>query len=122
MKNNHDFDYMIEETLPELEGIFREILVALSNMDRIRFLKYMNRVGRITPKELKKEFFLEDCTITHHLNMLRRSGIILNDGRTGRHIYYRMNKNFLKNFMKDFFTYIGMSQLRSLNMELNHAE
>ena len=104
----HAYDYITDEIMEDLEFIFREIFLALSNPDRIRFLKYINRKGAITPKELKANFFLENCTVTHHLNILRKTGLVINEGRTGRCIYYRINQNFLGGFVEDFFSYIGL--------------
>ena len=104
------YEYIANETLPELEGVFKDVLKALSNEDRIRFLKIIISGGPITPTDLKQDhnFFLEQCTITHHLTMLKRAGIVMNDGKQGRNILYRVNKVFLQNFILDLFSYIGV--------------
>lgn len=68
---------------------FQRTFKALSDPNRREILNLL-KDGPMTAGEIVEHFQVSGATISHHLNMLRESGLILDD-RQGKYIYYELN-------------------------------
>lgn len=68
---------------------------ALGNEERIQILKLLRESKELCAQEVEKNFYLEQSTTSHHLNTLRRAGIV-NIRKSGRNIFYSLNLENLK--------------------------
>ncbi len=79
----------------------------LSNQDRMLMLSMMIKKERVTPTEIGKAIFLEQPSITHHLNLMKKHGLILKSEKVGRNIYYSVNRDKIKLLLDVFWGEIG---------------
>ena len=68
---------------------FQRTFKALSDPNRREILNLL-KDGPMTAGEIVEHFQVSGATISHHLNMLKESGLILDD-RQGKYIYYELN-------------------------------
>ena len=68
---------------------FQRTFKALSDPSRREILNLL-KDGPMTAGEIVEHFQVSGATISHHLNMLKESGLILDD-RQGKYIYYELN-------------------------------
>ena len=68
---------------------FQRTFKALSDPNRREILNLL-KDGPMTAVEIVEHFQVSGATISHHLNMLKESGLILDD-RQGKYIYYELN-------------------------------
>jgi ArsR family transcriptional regulator len=78
-----------------------KFLRALASEERLAILEDLEQNGEINASKVENKFFMEQSTASHHLNVLYKAGII-EPRKTGRNIYYRLNKDSLQNFYGDF--------------------
>lgn len=78
---------------PEL-GPVVAICRALGEASRFSMLQLIARAGELCSCEVEQHFQLSQPTISHHLKLLRRAGLILGE-RRGTWIYYRVDPNGL---------------------------
>ena len=64
---------------------------ALANEERLKIIGLLIQYKELCAQDVQKHFYLEQSTTSHHLNTLRRVGIIQASKR-GRNIYYSMNR------------------------------
>jgi len=65
------------------------VFKALSDPSRRKILK-MLKEGNLTAGEIAEQFEMSKPSISHHLNQLKRAGLIL-DERQGQNICYSLN-------------------------------
>ncbi len=70
---------------------------ALSDATRREILK-MLREGDLTAGEIAAKFDISKPSISHHLNILKNAGLVL-DERKGQYIYYSLNTSVLDEVM-----------------------
>ncbi len=68
---------------------FQRTFKALSDPHRREILNLL-KDGPLTAGEIVEHFQVSGATISHHLNILKESGLILDD-RQGKYIYYELN-------------------------------
>lgn len=68
---------------------FQRTFKALSDPNR-REILHLLKDGPMTAGEIAEHFQVSGATISHHLNTLKESGLILDD-RQGKYIYYELN-------------------------------
>lgn len=82
---------------------------ALANEERLDIIKKLHNEGELCASDIEKSFFMEQSTTSHHLNYLKKVGI-LESRKQGRNIFYKMNKdnvvNLYKEFLEDYFKII----------------
>jgi len=73
---------------------------ALSDETRQSILKMLER-GQMCVCEIVKAFDVSQPTISHHLDILKRVGLIESE-RKGQNIYYSLNRDWFKECCCDF--------------------
>ncbi len=68
----------------------REMLMALSDPARQDLVQVLAR-GELNVGDIAQQVTLSRPTVSHHLNILRRSGL-LRSRKQGREVYYRLDK------------------------------
>ena len=75
-------------------------LRALSHADRLRvFFLIVKARGEIRPEELKRASGLSGPTLSRHLDVLRRSGLLASR-REGRFIHYSMRRELVSDLVR----------------------
>ena len=74
---------------------------ALANEERIEIIKLLKKNEEMAAQEVERHFYLEQSTTSHHLNTLRRVGI-LEARKEGRNVYYSVNEGSLKEILDRF--------------------
>jgi DNA-binding transcriptional ArsR family regulator len=69
----------------------REMLMALADPARQDLVQLLAR-GELNVGQIAERVTLSRPTVSHHLNVLRRSGL-LRSRKQGREVYYRLNKD-----------------------------
>jgi DNA-binding transcriptional ArsR family regulator len=76
----------------EAEPVHVEALKALAHLDRLRLFFFLVQAGREVPAgEIQSALDLPGPTLSHHLNLLRRAGLI-QSRREARFIYYSIQR------------------------------
>jgi len=81
--------------------LYVKFLRALASTERLGILEELELNGKINATEVKKKFFMEQSTASHHLNVLYKAGII-EPRKNGRNIFYRLKPNSLQDFYGNF--------------------
>lgn len=76
-----------------------ELLRALSDKTRQEIIMIFAAKKEARASDIAKRFTLSRPTISHHLNLMRRSGL-LNARKEGKEIYYFFNKPYVAKIMK----------------------
>lgn len=71
---------------------------AISNSERLDMIKLLKK-KELCGQEIQAKFFMEQSTISHHLNLLKKAGI-LKDRRAGRNIYYSVDIDGVQDILK----------------------
>ena len=74
---------------------------ALANEERLEILKLLHKNKEMYAQTIERCFYLEQSTTSHHLNMLRRSGI-LKSRKEGRRMYYSIDYSKFKVIFSTF--------------------
>jgi ArsR family transcriptional regulator len=77
-----------------------DILYLLSDSTRLRILKILKR-GEKNVSKIVEALKLSQPTVSHHLRRLEEAGLVLKR-QYKRWVFYQVNKNLLKNFIKSF--------------------
>ncbi|MBU4227916.1 metalloregulator ArsR/SmtB family transcription factor [bacterium] len=76
-----------------------ELLRALSDKTRQEIIKIFTEKKELCVSDITKKFTLSRPTISHHLNLMKRAGL-LNARKEGREIYYSFNKPYVTELMQ----------------------
>ena len=77
---------------------FVQFFRALANEERIEIIKLLIKNNELAAQDVEKHFYLEQSTTSHHLNTLKRVGV-LKSRKEGRHILYSINsESFIKSW------------------------
>jgi DNA-binding transcriptional ArsR family regulator len=68
---------------------------ALGNEDRIEMIKLLAKNGEMRASDIERRFYIEQSTCSHHLNYLKRQGI-LKSRKRGRDQLYSINHDGLR--------------------------
>ncbi|MBV9131086.1 MAG: helix-turn-helix transcriptional regulator [Chloroflexi bacterium] len=77
-------------SLGEHLAISRDLLIALADPMRQDLVQLLAR-GELNVGEIAERVTLSRPTVSHHLNLLRRAGLV-RVRKQGREMYYRLNK------------------------------
>ncbi len=77
-----------------------EILYLLADRTRLRILKLLKK-GEKNVSKIVESLKLSQPTVSHHLRKLEEAGLVLKR-QYKRWVFYQVNKNLLKNFIKKF--------------------
>lgn len=72
----------------------RELLLifkAISDVHRHRMLEILCEQGELCVTEICRNFEMTQPSVSHHLAILRRAGIV-EDRKSGKEVYYSINK------------------------------
>jgi ArsR family transcriptional regulator len=81
--------------LKDRKNAYLKFFKALSNSERIDMFEFI-RKKEMFALEMGKLFYLEQPTVSHHLNTLRRAGII-KTRKEGRNVFYSIDYENLRN-------------------------
>ena len=65
----------------------------LSDKNRAKIIYYLGKNKKSNVKKINSLFKLQQPTISHHLIVLKKIGI-LKSKKTGKQVYYFLNKNY----------------------------
>lgn len=71
-----------------------ELLRALSDKTRQEIIMLFAAKKELRANDVAKNFSLSRPAISHHLNLMKRSGL-LNSRKNGKEIYYSLNKQYV---------------------------
>lgn len=74
------------------------ILKALGDETRRRILEILKQ-GDKTAGEIAEQFDITKPSISHHLNILKQAGLVL-DERRGQNIYYSINTSVMEDVLE----------------------
>jgi ArsR family transcriptional regulator len=77
-----------------------DILYLLADSTRLRILKILKK-GEKNVSKIVEALKLSQPTVSHHLRKLEEAGLVLKR-QYKRWVFYQVNKNLLKNFIKNF--------------------
>tara|TARA_B100001113_G_C21007114_1_gene577571 strand:+ start:391 stop:675 length:285 start_codon:yes stop_codon:yes gene_type:complete len=89
--------------MTKLNENYIQFFKSLANEERIEILKLLHKNKEMYAKMIEKSFYLEQSTTSHHLNMLRRSGIV-KIRKEGRRIYYSIDYDSFRKHLSVFET------------------
>lgn len=78
--------------------LFNETFKALSDPTRRKILDLLKERD-LTAGEISEQFEMSKPAISHHLGLLKQSGLVW-DERKGQHIYYSLNLTMFQELMK----------------------
>lgn len=67
----------------------------LSNEDRLGIVKLLKKDGVLCAMDIGKQFYLEQSTTSHHLNLMKRVGLVKVQ-KKGRNIFYSLDQDMLR--------------------------
>lgn len=76
-----------------------DLLNALSDKTRQEIIMVFAHSKELCANDIAKNFALSRPTISHHLNLMRRMGV-LNSRKDGKEMYYSLNKSNVINSLK----------------------
>ncbi len=88
-----------------LVGVFK----ALSDESRQKILLALEEEGELRVAELVERFGISQPTMSHHLGVLRNSGLV-NDRRDGQSIYYSVNRRWLADCCGGYLSRFGFDE------------
>jgi len=75
-----------------------EMLRALADKTRQEIIMVFTVSKELCVNDIAKNFTLSRPTISHHLNLMKRAGI-LNSRKEGKEILFSINKTYIKDMM-----------------------
>ena len=75
-----------------------EVFKAVSDKTR-RVILQLLREGDMTPGEIADHFNISKPSISHHLNILKQAGLVM-DERRGQNIYYSLNTTVFQELLQ----------------------
>ena len=77
--------------------LLQETMKALSDPTRRRVLELLKK-GPMSAGDLGKEFDMTGATMSHHLSMLKKAGLV-QDQKKGTFIYYEINTSVMEDLL-----------------------
>ena len=98
------------KSLPEISGALEKDLVQvfklLSDETRLRILMFLAREDELHVTALCERLEQSQPAVSHHLALLRVSGLI-SSRRAGKHNFYSVQKDFFHGIMQELFSSIS---------------
>lgn len=94
-KNNQ-----LNDLLPESCSECIELMRAMSDKTRLEIISLFMFKKEVCVTDIASNFVLSRPTISHHLNLMRRVGL-LKSRKDGKEIYYSFNKKYVVEMMTE---------------------
>ena len=85
--------------------MLQETIKALSDPTRRRILELLKK-GPMSAGELGKEFDMTGATMSHHLSILKKAGLV-QDQKKGTFIYYEINTSVMEDLLGWVVSFMG---------------
>ena len=85
--------------------MLQETIKALSDPTRRRILELLKK-GPMSAGELGKEFDMTGATMSHHLSILKKAGLV-QDNKKGTFIYYEINTSVMEDLLSWVVSFMG---------------
>ena len=85
--------------------MLQETIKALADPTRRRTLELLKK-GPLSAGELGKEFDMTGATMSHHLSMLKKAGLV-QDNKKGTFIYYEINTSVMEDLLSWVVSFMG---------------
>lgn len=85
--------------------MLQETIKALSDPTRRRILELLKK-GPMSAGELGKEFEMTGATMSHHLSILKKAGLV-QDNKKGTFIYYEINTSVMEDLLSWVVSFMG---------------
>lgn len=77
--------------------MIQDTIKALSDPTRRRILELLKK-GAMSAGDLGKEFDMTGATLSHHLSILKKAGLV-RDEKKGTYIYYEINTSVMEDLL-----------------------
>ena len=77
--------------------MLQDTMKALSDPTRRKILEILKK-GPATAGDLGKEFDMTGATVSHHLSILKKAGLV-HDEKKGTYIYYEINTTVMEDLL-----------------------
>lgn len=77
--------------------MLQNTMKALSDPTRRKILELLKK-GPLSAGELGKEFDMTGATLSHHLSILKKAGLV-HDEKKGTYIYYEINTSVMEDLL-----------------------
>ena len=85
--------------------MLQDTMKALSDPTRRRILELLKK-GPMPAGELGKEFDMTGATLSHHLSILKKAGLV-QDQKKGTFIYYEINTSVMEDLLAWVVSFMG---------------
>ena len=85
--------------------MLQETIKALADPTRRRILELLKK-GPMSAGELGKEFDMTGATMSHHLTILKKAGLV-QDNKKGTFIYYEINTSVMEDLLSWVVSFMG---------------
>ena len=85
--------------------MLQDTIKALSDPTRRRILELLKK-GPLSAGELGKEFDMTGATMSHHLSILKKAGLV-QDNKKGTFIYYEINTSVMEDLLSWVVSFMG---------------
>lgn len=85
--------------------MLQNTIKALSDPTRRRILELLKK-GPVSVGELGKEFDMTGATLSHHLSILKKAGLV-QDEKKGTFIYYEINTSVMEDLLSWVVSFMG---------------
>ena len=85
--------------------MLQETIKALADPTRRRILELLKK-GPLSAGELCKEFDMTGATMSHHLSILKKAGLV-QDNKKGTFIYYEINTSVMEDLLSWVVSFMG---------------
>jgi DNA-binding transcriptional ArsR family regulator len=85
--------------------MLQETIKALADPTRRRILELLKK-GPLSAGELGKEFDMTGATMSHHLSILKKAGLV-QDTKKGTFIYYEINTSVMEDLLSWVVSFMG---------------
>ena len=80
-----------------------KLFKSLANEERLAIVKLLIKNKEMFAQDIERQFYLEQSTTSHHLNMLKKAGIT-KSRKEGRKIFYSIDYDSIKHILDAFNT------------------
>ena len=85
--------------------MLQNTIKALSDPTRRRILELLKK-GPVSVGELGKEFDMTGATLSHHLSILKKAGLV-HDEKKGTFVYYEINTSVMEDLLSWVVSFMG---------------
>ena len=85
--------------------MLQDTIKALSDPTRRKILELLKK-GPMSAGELGKEFDMTGATMSHHLSILKKAGLV-QDQKKGTFIYYEINTSVMEDLLSWVVSFMG---------------